>query len=83
MSRIRQHYAARDGTATVGRRLVLVLASVATLACSEPLEFADWTIPVPEGTRIVEYPGVPEEERVARIELVEDLVVRLRPGARP
>ena len=36
------------------------------------LEFADWTIPVPEGTRIIEYPHVPLEERNERIELVEE-----------
>ena len=39
------------------------------------LEFADWTIPVPEGTRIVEYAAVPIEERTERIELVRDLVI--------
>ena len=44
-------------------------------ACSTPLEFADWTIPVPEGTRIIEYAAVPMEERTERIEFVEDLVL--------
>ncbi|MBW2397617.1 MAG: hypothetical protein JRG95_25515, partial [Deltaproteobacteria bacterium] len=45
------------------------------LACTEPLEFADWTIPVPEGTPIIEYAAVPMEERTERIELVEELVI--------
>jgi hypothetical protein len=44
-------------------------------ACSEPLEFPDWTIPVPEGTPIVEHGGVTISGRSDRIELVEDLVV--------
>ncbi len=46
-------------------------------ACTpEPLQFADWTIPVPEGTKIIEYAAVPMEEREGRrIELVEDLVL--------
>ncbi|MFQ5742488.1 MAG: 6-bladed beta-propeller [Acidobacteriota bacterium] len=53
-----------------------VVAVVLAVACfSERLEFADWTISVPEGTRIVEYPDVPMEERTERIELVEDLVI--------
>ncbi len=44
-------------------------------ACSEPLEFADWTIPVPEGTRIIEYAAVPIEERTEQIEVIKDLVI--------
>ncbi len=44
-------------------------------ACAEPLEFADWTIPVPEGTRVIEYAAVPVEERTERIEVVEELVL--------
>jgi outer membrane protein assembly factor BamB len=44
-------------------------------ACSEPLEFADWTIPVPEGTRIVEYAHVADEERTETFELERDLVL--------
>jgi len=45
-------------------------------ACSEPLEFADWTIPVPEGTRVIEYAAVPTEDRTGNvIEVVEDLVI--------
>ncbi len=53
-----------------------LLLCLVSLACTpEPLNFADWTIPVPEGTQVIEYPGVPPEERTARIELVEDLVI--------
>ena len=31
------------------RAATLVLVVMILSACSEPLEFADWTIPVPEG----------------------------------
>jgi len=53
---------------------VAVLA-IALGACSEPLEFAAWTIPAAAGARIVEYGPVPIEERIAEIELVADLTV--------
>ncbi len=58
------------------RSLVVLLALLAAVACSEPLEFADWTIPVPEGTLVREYAPVPDEER-AGYELVfeRDLVI--------
>ncbi len=49
-----------------------------TVCTAEPPEFADWTIPVPEGTPIIEYAAVPPEERTERIELVEDLVIGQR-----
>ena len=52
-----------------------LIAALFTAACAEPLEFADWTIPVPDGTRIIEYAAVPIQERTERIELVEDLVL--------
>lgn len=45
------------------------------LACSEPLEFAAWTIPVPEGTRIVEYAAVPDGERTERVEVIPEHVL--------
>lgn len=58
------------------KRTVAVACLVSALsACSEPLEFADWTIPVPEGTRIVEYADIPTQERTERIELVEEIVL--------
>lgn len=47
----------------------------AVTACSEPLEFADWTVPVPEGARVIEYADVPLSDRDTRVELVEDLVI--------
>ncbi len=59
----------------MGRAIAAVLFAIGTCACSEPLEFAEWTIPVPEGTRIVEHAHVPDEERSARIELVEEIVL--------
>ncbi len=56
-----------------------MLIALSAVACtSESLEFADWTIPVPEGTLIIEYAAVPMEERTERIELVEDLVIGQR-----
>jgi hypothetical protein len=61
-------------------RVVPALAAISLAAClAEPLDFPDWTIPVPEGTPIIEYPAVPIEARTERIELVEDLVIG--PGA--
>ena len=54
---------------------VFVSLALCLSACSEPLESADWTIPVPEGTRIIEYATVPLKERTAQIELVEDLLI--------
>jgi len=57
-------------------RIVTACLFVLLAACApEPLEFADWTIPVPEGTPIIEYAAVPTEERTERIELVEDLMI--------
>ena len=57
------------------RSLVAILALLAAAACTEPLEFADWTIPVPEGTPVHEYAPASSDEREGnRIELVEDLV---------
>lgn len=60
----------------IGTAVVVALALI-VVGCSEPLHFADWTIPVPEGTRIIEYAPVPMEERTERIELVDDLVLGL------
>ncbi len=56
--------------------LIYVGLPILAAACTpEPLDFPDWTIPVPEGTPIIEYASVPMEERIERIELVEDLVI--------
>ncbi len=64
--------------------VVVAMALVTSLAASDSgsFQFPDWTIPVPEGTRIVEYRAVPVEERTQRIDLVEDLVIDER-GADP
>jgi hypothetical protein len=51
----------------------LVVACVVAGGCAEPLQFAEWTIPVPEETRVIEYIAVPMQERVDRIDVVEDL----------
>jgi len=53
----------------------ILLAALISAACAEPLELAEWTIPVPEGARIIEYDDPAIEDRDGRIELVEDLVV--------
>jgi outer membrane protein assembly factor BamB len=59
--------------------LVLALLAITATAFPEPLQFADWTIPVAEGTRIVEYPAPSIAEREGkRIELAEDLVIEAR-----
>ena len=57
------------------RASIILLTLFAAVACSEPLEFADWTIPVPEGTRVIEYAHVALADRTERIELIEDLVI--------
>jgi predicted small lipoprotein YifL len=55
---------------------VLLLAGAVSLAaCGEPLEFPDWTIPPPDGTRVVEYAGVPDSEREGVVELERELVI--------
>jgi len=47
------------------------------LSCTpeEPLHFADWTIPVPEGTEIIGYAHVSDEDRAGTLELDRDLVL--------
>ena len=58
------------------RRAICFVALLAAVACSEPLEFAAWTIPGPEGVEAHEYVAVSSEERAGnRIEVVEDLVL--------
>jgi len=61
------------------RVVVALLGLLSVVACtSKPLEFADWTIPVPAGARIIEYDDPTFEDREGRIKLVEDLVVGAR-----
>jgi hypothetical protein len=63
------------------RRAAASCLALALGACSEPLELADWTIPVAEGTPILEYEVVPLEARGGdRIELVRDLVIGANAG---
>lgn len=60
------------------RAAVFVLALAFGLAAcgGDRLEFAPWTAPLPEGTEIKEYRGVPIEGRDGhRIDLIEDLVI--------
>lgn len=58
------------------RRLASSLALLAAAGCSEPLLFADWTLPVAEGTPVVEYEYVPIDRRGGdSIEWVEELVI--------
>jgi hypothetical protein len=54
----------------------ITLMVLAAVSCGpEPLEFADWTIPVEEGTRVVEYRAVPAGQRSEVIEFERDLVL--------
>jgi hypothetical protein len=53
--------------------------AVVTLACAEPLEFADWTVPAPEGTEVIGYTPVDAADREGqRVEVVEDLTIGAR-----
>ncbi len=62
----------RDSNLALG----LALLCGATVSCSESLEFADWTIPVEEGVRVVGYAEVPRAEREGRlIETALELVI--------
>jgi hypothetical protein len=48
------------------------------VGCASPpeLEFADWMLPVPDGTPVLEYAPVPPEERDPNaVQLIEDLVI--------
>ncbi len=56
-------------------RCAFVLCFIPLACTPEPLEFADWTIPVPEGTRTIEYAAVPMEERTEVLALKRDLVL--------
>jgi hypothetical protein len=60
-------------------RAILRLAgawfTLAAATCGEPLEFAAWEIPVPAGTRVIEYAPIAMEHRTERVALVEDLVI--------
>lgn len=75
--------ACSDGVRTQARIGASAFALALVLAgCGPVNDFADWTIEVPEGTRVVEYVEVADEERSGRIDLVEDLRIG-RPGADP
>lgn len=52
-----------------------LLALLTMVACAEPLEFPDWTVPVADGTVTHDFAGVPVDDRDERIELVEELVL--------
>ena len=57
-------------------RSIVVLSTVLlAAACSEPLEFADWTLPLPDGATIAEYAWVPLAERTGVVETERDLVL--------
>ncbi len=65
----------------MNRGIALGLLALLLSGCYERHEFADWTIPLPEGTPVIEYRAVPLAERTARIEVVEDLVIGREPDA--
>jgi len=61
--------------------LIVAIAWAAAAACGEPWvspDEAEWAIPVPPETRVVELDYVPVPERTARVALVEDLVIEER-----
>ncbi len=60
------------GASNAGATLVL---TVGLCACSAPLEFSDWTIPVAEGTRVIDFAPVPIGERSEHIGIEESLRV--------
>jgi hypothetical protein len=55
--------------------LIFLFAPAITACAGQPLEFADWTFAVAEGTEVVEYAPVLLAERTERIALVQDLVI--------
>ena len=57
------------------RVIAAVLAGSLAACTSESLEFADWTIPVPVGTPIIELAHVPDEERTEIVRIERDLVL--------
>ena len=55
---------------------LVLLALLATAACSEPLELADWRLPIPDGTPIKEYaPTALEDRDPEAVRLIDDLVI--------
>ncbi len=56
-------------------RFVPVLLTMVLAACADPLEFPEWTLPVPDEIPVAEHAGAPVQGRSERIELVEDLVI--------
>jgi len=59
-------------TSFVSATLLLIMCACAP----EPLVFQDWTIEVPEGTPVHEYPFVEMAERTDRLVFERDLVIR-------
>lgn len=57
------------------RLVVTGMVLLAAAGCAEPLVFPDWSLPVEEGTRVVEYAPVPTEDRTATIDWVDELVI--------
>ncbi len=58
----------------------MLVVAFSALACAGPVDYPDWTVVVPEGARIIEYPHVPSEDRAERIDLRLDLVVGSEDG---
>lgn len=57
------------------RGLLAVATILGANSCSEPVAFPDWSIPVAEGTPVIDYAPVPIEERVADIELIPEVTL--------
>ena len=60
----------------MSRAVALALLAMVLSGCAEPPELADWTIPVPEGTPVIQYAPVSSEQRAGKaLELRRDLVI--------
>lgn len=57
------------------RPIVAAMLTLVVAGCGSQLEFADWTMPVPDGVPVVEHPFTAAEDRGETIGLIEDLVL--------
>lgn len=53
----------------------LTLLALCTLGCGPSPQFAEWTLPVPDDTRVVGYAPIPMEERTEAVELIAQEVI--------
>lgn len=59
-----------------GARILVMLVTAQAVGCaSEPLEFAPWTLPVPEDATVIEHVHVGDDDRDQRIDVQRELVL--------